>query len=96
MKKLITMSGVLVLTILCLTGCGSGYTFEERTEQMHAYMQEKYGVEFQVDWSSQAVTREYHSWNCSLKGNMDEDKKGEIEVNLWYDKEGEPFGDQCQ
>lgn len=93
MKKFVTMSGVLVLTMLCLTGCGGGYTFEERTEQMHTYMQEKYGVEFQVDWSSQAVTREYHSWNCSLKGNTDEEKKGEIEVNLWYEEEEEPFGD---
>lgn len=93
MKKFVTMLGVLLFTMFCLTGCGGEYTFEERTEQMHAYMQEKYGVEFQVDWCSQAVTREYHSWNCSLKGNTDEEKKGEIEVNLWYEEEEEPFGD---
>lgn len=93
MKKSVTMLSVLGLTLLLLTGCGSGYTFEERTEQMHAYMQEKYGVEFQVDWDSQAVTREYHSWNCSLKGNTDENKKGKIEVQNWYGREEESFVD---
>ena len=90
-KRVVIVLSTLIGSILGLTGCGP--TFEERTQEMLAHMNEKYGVEFQVDWSSQAVTREYHSWNCSIKGNTDESQRGKIEVQRWHDKEEDPFTD---
>ena len=94
-KRVVIVLSAIIGSMLGLAGCGynSGPTFEERTQAMLVYMQEKYGVEFQVDWSSRSVTRDYHSWNCSLKGNTDENKKGEVEVYQWYMKEGEPYWD---
>jgi len=90
-KKTIVVLGMLLSTILMLTGCGPG--FEARTQEMLEHMNEKYGIELQVDWSSQAVTREYHSWNCSIKGNTDESERGKIVVQRWHDREDEPFSD---
>lgn len=90
-KRIVIVLGTCLSVVLGLAGCGP--TFEERTEEMLAYMNAKYGVEFQVDWDSQALTREYHSWNCSIKGNTDESQRGKIEVQNWYDKEEEPYVD---
>ena len=79
--------GLLTAMTLGLTACSSGPSFAERTEDALAHMKEKYGVEFQVDWDSQAVTREYHSWNLSPVGNTDEELRGAAEVHFFYGEE---------
>lgn len=90
-KKIVVILAVLISALLMMVGCGP--SFEERTQEMLDHMYEKYGIELQVDWSSQAVTREYHSWNCSIKGNTDESQRGKIEVQRWHDNEEDPFCD---
>lgn len=69
-------------------------TFSKQEKEMLAYMYEKYGVEFQVDWSARTIYKDsYDSWNCSIKGNTNEDARGKIEVHRWRNRKDNPYAD---
>ena len=95
MKKLISLVIVLTTLILGATGCARSLVAreEEEKEAMLEYMYDKYGVEFQVDWSAIKMTTETYIFNCSIKGTTDENEKGQITVYWHTEESGEPCHD---
>ena len=84
MKKIILLVILLTTLMLGATGCARSLVAreEEEKEAMLEYMYDKYGVEFQVDWSAIKMTTETYIFNCSLKGTTDENEKGQITASL--------------
>ena len=95
MKKLISLVIVLTTLMLGATGCARSLVAreEEEKEAMLEYMYDKYGVEFQVDWSTIKMTTETYIFNCSLKGTTDENEKGKTTVYWHTEESGEPCHD---
>ena len=85
MRKLskIVLYAMILGGIVLFSGCEG--IEDKQTKEMFAHMYEKYGVEFQIDWESRTVTGSYDSYNLSLKGNTDEEQKGLVQVEYWFD-----------
>lgn len=80
MKRKLTAIGMTILVMLGVSGCMNNH--EKNIEEMLAHMQEKYGVEFEMQsYVPRNVDCSYDVWLCNAKG--DEEL---IEVHRYYGK----------
>ena len=81
MKRKIAAIGMTIFMLLGLSGCGESY--EEKNEAMLLHMQEKYGVEFEIQYYiPRNVDCSYDVWCCNAVG--DDPELDKIEVHRYY------------
>lgn len=81
MKRKIAAIGMTILMTLGVSGCMESY--EEKNEAMLLHMQEKYGVEFEIQYYiPRNVDCSYDVWCCNAVG--DDPELDKIEVHRYY------------
>ncbi len=89
-KRLIVLMGIMLITMMGMTGCMSEK--ERMEEEMLAHMYEKYGVEFEVqEFIGRGIDCSYDVWYCNAKGDHPETDR--IEVHRWYGGEETEYSD---
>lgn len=80
MKRKLTAIGMTILVMLGVSGCMNNH--EKNIEEMLEHMQEKYGVEFEMQsYVPRNIDCSYDVWLCKAKGDDEV-----IEVHRYYGK----------